>query len=152
MATFRVTGVDEPAAHALVTEYFGVRAVGFPAHLGIYTPKFPTAANFVPPHGVFLVVEDDGEDVGCGGVRSLTPTRYEIKHLWIQPRAQGRGLGRKLLVDLEERARAFGATELVLDTNSSLVAAGSLYRSSGYTNIEPYNDNPNATDWFWKSL
>jgi ribosomal protein S18 acetylase RimI-like enzyme len=152
MATFRITPVDDPAAHALVSEYFAIRAEGFPAHLGIYTPKFPSPSDFVPPHGAFLVVEDDGEDVGCGGVRELTPTRFEIKHLWIQPRVQGRGLGKRLLAELEELAASYGATELVLDTNASQVAAGALYRSTGYRNIEPYNDNPNATDWMLKSL
>jgi GNAT superfamily N-acetyltransferase len=152
MATFRVTGVDEPTAHALLGEYFDFRSATFPTVLGFYTPKFPSPTEFVPPNGVFLVIEDDGEAVGCGGVRSLSPSRYEIKHLWVQARAQGHGYGRQLLAELEERAEAFGATELVLDTNASLVAAGTLYRSTGYRNIEPYNDNPNATDWMLKQL
>ncbi|TPW94776.1 PadR family transcriptional regulator, partial [Schumannella luteola] len=45
-----------------------------------------------------------------------------------------------------------GATEAVLDTNANLTAAGSLYRTSGYVEIPPYNDNPNATTWFRKEL
>ena len=40
----------------------------------------------------------------------------------------------------------------VLDTNATLEAAQALYRSSGYGEIEPYNDNPNATHWFRKEL
>jgi GNAT superfamily N-acetyltransferase len=62
------------------------------------------------------------------------------------------GVGRALLAELERRALALGATELVLDTNDSLEAAGSLYRSSGFEPSEPYNGNPNATAWFRKSL
>ena len=46
----------------------------------------------------------------------------------------------------------FGATHAVLDTNASLAAAGGLYLSSGYHAIEPYNDNPNATNWYRKAL
>ena len=57
-----------------------------------------------------------------------------------------------LLEELERRARAFGAAEVVLDTNASLEAAGGLYRSSGYAETEPYNDNQNATHWFIKQL
>jgi GNAT superfamily N-acetyltransferase len=152
VATFREASVDEPAAHALIAEYFDMRAETFPMDLGDYHAAFPEAAKFTPPAGVFLVVVEDGEDVGCGGVKSLSPTRYEIKHLWIQSRMQGRGLGRALLGELERRARDFGATEVVLDTNASLVAAGGMYRSSGYEEIEPYNDNPNATHWFRKAL
>ena len=160
MVSFREADVDDPDAHALVADYFAMRAETFPPELGDYTPKFPHSEDFVPPDGVFLVVvDDDGTAIGCGGVRSVATakadsgaSRFEIKHLWIDPRAQGRGLGRSLLVELEGRAVELGATELVLDTNRSLVAAGNLYRSSGYRNIEPYNDNPNATDWFFKPV
>jgi GNAT superfamily N-acetyltransferase len=156
--SFRESSVDEPAAHALIAEYFDMRAETFPMSLGDYHAAFPEPANFTPPAGVFLVVVEDGEDVGCGGVKRLSPVtelvdvRYEVKHLWIQPRMQGRHLGRALLEELERRAREFGAAEVVLDTNASLVAAGNLYRSSGYLEIDPYNDNPNATHWFRKVL
>jgi GNAT superfamily N-acetyltransferase len=156
---FRETSVDETRAHALIAEYFRLRAETFPADLGHYRPTFPMQENFTPPAGIFLVVVVNDEDVGCGGIRQAPPpesvegcTRYEIKHLWIQPRMQGRRLGRALLDELEDRARDFGATEVVLDTNASLVAAGRLYRSSGYEEIAAYNDNPNATHWFRKVL
>jgi GNAT superfamily N-acetyltransferase len=163
VVSFREASVDDPDAHALIAEYFTMRAETFPS--GDYSPVFPATANFTPPAGLFLIVVEDGEDIGCGGIKRLTtpvtaPTpvtelvevRYEIKHLWIQPRMQGRGLGRALLTELEQRARAFGATEVVLDTNASLIAAGSMYRSGGYEEIAPYNENPNATHWFRKTL
>ena len=157
MTSFRDARVDEPAAHRLIADYFAMRAETFPPALGEYTPKFPAPTDFIPPAGVFLLVVDEGEDIGCGGVRHVDAqerdaVRFEIKHLWIDPRAQGRGLGRALLSELERRAIELGATELVLDTNASLVAAGALYRASGYTNIPPYNENPSATDWFAKSV
>jgi ribosomal protein S18 acetylase RimI-like enzyme len=65
---------------------------------------------------------------------------------------RGLGLGRALLAELQRRARGLGAQRLVLDTNDSLTAAAGLYRSSGFDEIEPYNDNPNATRWFAKTL
>jgi GNAT superfamily N-acetyltransferase len=152
MVTFRERSVDAPDAHTLVAEYFAMRAETFPPKLGAYSPKFPTPGDFEPPHGVFLLVIDDDSAIGCGGIRMLSPQRAEVKHLWIQPRAQGRGLGRALLAELESRALEFGASEIVLDTNASLGAAGQLYRTSGYIGVEPYNDNPNATDWFAKQI
>ena len=93
-----------------------------------------------------------------GGVRRIEPrpptgeVRYEVKHLWLSPNARGRGAGRRLLEELERRAVAYGAQELVLDTNASLAAAGGLYRSSGYVEVEPYNENPNATHWYGKRV
>lgn len=156
MASWRESSVDEASAHALLAEYFASRAAGFPAAQGTYRTVFPTAEQFVPPRGVFLVVEDDGADVGCGGIRSLDLgdglATFEVKHLWLQPHTRGRGLGRALLHELESRARSFGGERLVLDTNESLQAAGQLYRSSGFRTIPPYNDNRNATTWYAKSL
>ena len=40
----------------------------------------------------------------------------------------------------------------MLDTNASLEAAGGLYKSAGYVDIEPYNANPNATNWYGKRV
>lgn len=122
-----------------------------------YTPVFPDPAAFEPPAGIFLVVADDeGEDVGCGGIRRIADgpdgIRYEVKHLYLRPATRGRGWGRLLLEELESRAREWGAAELVLDTHHTLEAAGGLYARSGFTAIEPYNDNPNATRWYGKHL
>ncbi|TXN31520.1 GNAT family N-acetyltransferase [Lacisediminihabitans profunda] len=161
MVSWREESVDDAAAHRLLTEYFEARAADFPGGPGAYRTVFPTADQFVPPRGVFLVVEDVDDrglpaDVGCGGIREIaagaTGRRFEVKHLYLRPVTRGRGLGRALLGELEREARGFGAVELVLDTNSSLTAAGGLYRSSGFVNIPAYNDNPNATNWYSKRL
>lgn len=156
---FREVDVSSAEALALLDAYFAERAAGFPVEQGVYRPTYPTSEQFTPPAGVFLVVQDDaGEVIGCGGVRRIEPepesgsVRYEVKHLWLSPSARGKGAGRRLLEELERRAVAFGAQELVLDTNASLAAAGGLYRSSGYVEIEPYNANPNATHWYGKRV
>lgn len=162
MVSFREIDVTEPAAQALLTEYFDGRESSFPSEMGHYEVRFPDPEQFRAPHGVFLVVEGEdlaGEaaDIGCGGIRKLSsapgdPPRYEIKHLFLQPHTRGLGLGRLLLAELEQRARSLGAEEVVLDTNAGLEAAGRLYRSSGYEETPPYNNNPNATHWFLKRL
>ena len=155
---FREVDVTGAEALALLDAYFAERAAGFPLEQGEYRPTYPSAEQFTPPAGLFLVVEDDGEVVGCGGVRRIqrrpytNEVRFEVKHLWLAPAARGRGAGRRLLDELERRAVALGAQELVLDTNASLEAAGGLYRSSGYVGIEPYNANPNATHWYGKRV
>lgn len=161
---FREVDVMDVEARAALDAYFAERAAGFPVELGEYRPTYPVSEAFTPPAGVFLLVEDDGGQgadaglIGCGGVRRIDPdpatgaVRYEVKHLWLRPEARGRGAGRRLLEELERRAVGFGAEELVLDTNASLEAAGGLYRSSGFSVIEPYNRNPNATHWYGKRL
>jgi ribosomal protein S18 acetylase RimI-like enzyme len=69
--------------------------------------------------------------------------RYEVKHLYLQPRTRGRGWGRLLLDALEERPRS--ARPSSCSTPTTREAAGALYARAGFTAIEPYNDNPNAT-------
>jgi GNAT superfamily N-acetyltransferase len=162
MVSLRETPVTADSAHALLAEYFAARAETFPPSMGQYSTTFPDPTQFVRPTGVFLVVEDvdlagEPADVGCGGIRRVAPgenghARVEIKHLFLQPHVRGRGFGRLLLTELERRAVEFGAEEIVLDTNASLAAAGGLYRSSGYLDIAPYNENPNATHWYGKTL
>jgi GNAT superfamily N-acetyltransferase len=157
VAHLRVSSVDAPDAHELLAEYFAARTTGFAEQDVVYTTTFPDHSAFVPPAGVFVVVDDDeGAPVGCGGIRRIPDgpdgTRYEVKHLYLRPSTRGRGWGRLLLEDLERRARGFGADELVLDTHHSLEAAGHLYARAGFATIEPYNTNPNASRWYGKRL
>ena len=92
---FVETPVTDAAAHALLTAYFSERALSFPAQQGHYRAALPSAEQFLPPAGVFLLLDDPADDgfAGCGGIRRLdagTPNtvRYEIKHLWLQPITQ----------------------------------------------------------------
>jgi GNAT superfamily N-acetyltransferase len=148
---------DEPVAARLLQDYFDSRELGFTTHPGGYRVTRPDPADFDPPRGLFLVVTDDaGEPVGCGGIRRIAERDggvcYEVKHVWLEPAARGRGWSRLLMARLEAAAAGHGAAWLVLDTNESLAAAQHLYRTSGYAEVPPYNDNPNATHWFAKPL
>lgn len=148
MAEYRATPPDDPVAAELLDEYFTLRAEGMPT----YRTFRPDPAAFAGAAGVFLVAWNDGSPVGCGGIRMLDRATAEVKHLYVRPAARGTGLGRALLEELERRASVRGATAVVLDTNERLAAAQGLYRSSGYSEVAPYNENPNATHWFRKEL
>jgi GNAT superfamily N-acetyltransferase len=154
MTTLRPVPVDSPDAQGLLQEYFALRASIFPG--GTYRTVFPDAAVFTEPDGVFVVLYDGDEPVGCGGIRRVADgaagIRYEVKHLYVCDAGRGRGWGRMLLDELESRAANFGAAEVVLDTHHTLDAAGALYARSGYVQIEAYNDNSNATVWLRKVL
>lgn len=152
MPEFSLTAVDDPVAQELLTEYFTSRQLGFVNRQAGYRIVFPLPESFTPPSGVFYVVRDGDAVLGCGGMRLLDQERGEIKHLWLREEARGRGTGRLLLTELERAAARLGARQSVLDTNESLTAAQSLYRSAGYREVTAYNDNPNATHWFAKSL
>ena len=97
------------------------------------------ASQFEPPDGVFLVVRDEsGEAVACGGIVRFDETRAELKRMYTLPEARGRGLGRRVLEELEAAARGLGYTGVVLETGDQSQAALSLYRSSGFEPVPCY--------------
>jgi ribosomal protein S18 acetylase RimI-like enzyme len=75
-----------------------------------------------------------------------------IKRMWVAPSARGLGVGRRILGELEEHARARGALSVHLETNGALHEAISLYRATGYVEVDAFNDEPYAHHWFEKQL
>ena len=99
-----------------------------------------------------LLVVDGDRPVGCGALRDLAPGLGEIKRMWLHPDARGLRLGTRLLAALESTARRAGHHEIRLDTNECLREAIALYEDAGYRRIARYNDNPDATRFYSKSL
>lgn len=150
---FAVEPPGSPDARACVEAYIrelGERfEEGFDPGNGNPTPDDEA---LTPPAGCFLLARLDGRAVGCGALRRLSPGVGEIKRMWIAPRARGLGLSRRLLSALEDQARGLGFERVRLDTNRALGEAQALYRSTGYREIERFNDNPYADFWFEKEI
>jgi len=121
---------------------------GFDPELSIV----PSLDEFAPPRGIFLVMRLHGEAVGCGGLKPIADDAAYLKRMWIAPEARGLGLARRLLGALEEQAGLLGYSVVRLETNKTLVEALQLYRSSGYCEVPPFNDEPYAHHWFEKAL
>jgi ribosomal protein S18 acetylase RimI-like enzyme len=91
----------------------------------------------------FLLAMADDVAVGCGALRPLhidgQSDTAEIKRMYAS--MSGRGIGRDLLLALEERARNFGYRRVVLETRRINKAAVTFYLRQGYTvcaNYGPY--------------
>jgi DNA-binding MarR family transcriptional regulator/GNAT superfamily N-acetyltransferase len=108
--------------------------------------------ELVEPRGLVLVARLLEEPIGCGALKLHGRAPAEIKRMWVSPAARGLGLGRRMLRGLEEHARQRGATATRLETNRALTEAIALYRSSGYVEVAPFNDEPYAHHWFEKEL
>ena len=103
--------------------------------------------------GTLLVVEDPaGEVVGTAGVRRIGPDLGELKRMWIRPKCQGLGLGRRLMERCLDEAHRLGCRRLRLDTQRRMEAALSLYRRSGFREVPDYNGNPRAEIWMEVAL
>lgn len=122
---------DSPSAQLLISavqaEY--VERYGGPDE----TPVDP--AEFVLPDGRFVIGYLEGEPVASGGLRRHVDGEVEIKRMYVAPHVRGRGLSRLLLQALEERARAMGASRIVLETGERQPEAIRLYQTSGYEPI-----------------
>jgi DNA-binding MarR family transcriptional regulator/GNAT superfamily N-acetyltransferase len=104
------------------------------------------------PAGLFLVARLHGEPIGCGALKLEGDVPFYIKRMWVAPDARGLGVGRRILRELEDHARRRGADVIHLETNKALREAAGLYRSAGYVEVEPFNDEPYAHHWFKKRL
>jgi ribosomal protein S18 acetylase RimI-like enzyme len=108
--------------------------------------------ELTPPRGALLLAYDDEHAVACGAVKHHPGAPSEIKRMWVDPAARGRGLARRLLAELERLAAESGARVARLETNRALAEAIAMYRSAGYVEVEPFNDEPFAHHWFEKRL
>ena len=110
------------------------------------------ASELRPPSGLLLLAYLDKEAVACGALKFHDGRVGEVKRLWVAPKARGIGLGRRLLATLERSAKKSGVKVVHLDTNRALTEAISLYKSSGYVEVEPFNDERYAHHWFEKRI
>jgi ribosomal protein S18 acetylase RimI-like enzyme len=78
----------------------------------------------------------------CYGHTPSTDGTYDLYWLAVDPTMQGRGIGRALVRDVEERLRARGARLLVVETSArpDYAAARSFYARSGYVEAARVRD------------
>lgn len=82
--------------------------------------------------GELLVAELEGEVVGMAALLPTGAGRAEVRRMRVRPDVQGRGIGRRLLEELEARARDAGNRLLHLDTGVNQPEAIAFYRRAGY--------------------
>jgi DNA-binding MarR family transcriptional regulator/GNAT superfamily N-acetyltransferase len=143
---------DSPEARWCIESYFAALNERFDTG---FDPAISIRADTTDlrlPAGLLLVARRRGRPVGCAALKLHGRRPAEVKRMWVSADARGLGLGRRLLAELERQAWAHGARRARLETNRSLLEAISLYRSSGYVEVEPFNDEPYADHWFEKRL
>jgi len=111
---------------------------------------------FEPPEGRLLLSIDGRAAVGVGCLQKLRPDTAEIKRMFVSPSARGRGIGKLLLLRLVEAAREIGYRQVLLDSTRFMQTAHALYRSVGFTEIEPYPESEIPTElrhhWLFMAL
>jgi GNAT superfamily N-acetyltransferase len=111
-------GLDRSFARDVATRLAELRRGGWPG----------------PREGLWIA-ESDGRAVGSITLNDQGGGLGRLGHLVLTPEARGSGAGRRLVEQVLEAARAAGYERLELATFSDLSAAGSLYRSVGFTPV-----------------
>jgi putative acetyltransferase len=93
-------------------------------------------AAYLGRGGLFeVVVSPEGEIVGSVGLFPHNPRQIELRKMYLARSVRGRGLGKRLMERMIDKARALGFHEIVLETNSALREAGQLYRKFGFVPV-----------------
>lgn len=92
-------------------------------------------AEYIEAGGEFLVGTVSGQIVAMGALLRISEERGEIRRMRVHPDFQRRGLGRQMLLALEQRAVQLGFRTLILDTTAKQLAAIRLYTRSGYREV-----------------
>lgn len=98
--------------------------------------------KYAEPSGCLLLARDGDAIAGCVGMWPLAEGVCEMKRLYVRPQWRGRGLGRRLAIEILAEAKTRGYRIMCLDTLPQLTTALALYKNLGFAETEPYYDNP----------
>jgi len=88
----------------------------------------------------FLVVRDGDEAIGCGALLRDPRGWGEVKRMVVRSDRRGRGIGKRVLAELEVIAGAAGLPLLRLETGIHNDDALALYRAAGFVECAPFGD------------
>lgn len=107
-------------------------------------------APFLAPMGQTFYALDGEATLGMVFLKPIG-AHFELKRLYVDPKAQGTGLGRRLLHHAIAEARALGGDAVYLDTLRALTAAVRLYEDESFEYVPAYPEsevakNPSIID------
>lgn len=85
---------------------------------------------------VVLGIQESGGLHGVVVITPLSPNSWEIKNIAIDPRHQGKGLGKTLLKAAIEACQERGAHEVWIGTGNSSTKQLGLYQKMGFRMVE----------------
>ena len=136
MDQITITDADPDEARALLEASHALMRV-------LFNPEdnhFLSLDALRAPEITFLVARDgDGAVLGCGGL-ARRDGYAELKSMFTDEAARGRGIAAAIIDALETRARADGIPWLKLETGNTLEAAHRLYARKGFNLCGPFGD------------
>lgn len=90
------------------------------------------------PQVHFFVAREDGRALGCGAFVIADGKRAEMKRVFVDPAARGKGVARLIMEALEREAAKLGIDLMQLETGIKQPEAIALYRKFGYVERGPF--------------
>jgi len=104
-----------------------------------------TVEEMAAPDTTVFVARENGEAIACGALRRHAGGAAEVKRMYTVPEQQGKGIGGRILAEIEKLARQEGFRRLVLETGDRHPAAWRVYERGGFARcgrILDYPDSP----------
>ncbi len=95
-----------------------------------------------PPTGELWLIQQNNQFVGCAALRKLDEHTCELKRMFVQPAYRGKHLGEQLMEIALTTALRLHYRVMRLDSLRRLEPAIQLYLRYGFSEIAPYNFNP----------
>jgi putative acetyltransferase len=90
------------------------------------------------PQVYFFVAREDGRALGCGAFVMGEGGCAEMKRVFVDPAARGKGIARLIMEALEREAAKLGVGLIQLETGIKQPEAIALYRKFGYVERGPF--------------
>lgn len=136
MVTISTANPTDPQPRALLRASAALMDELFPAEDNHYLAPEDLAQD----HIRFFAAHDDAGVLLGTIALALHDDWAEIKALYVDAQARGKGVARALLTHAETQGRKAGVTWLRLETGETLSAAVKLYRATGFSNRGPFGD------------
>ena len=135
----RALPYDDPVAQDLVEQV----QQEYVARYGGRDEAVVEPGEFLPPQGLFVAAEIDGEPVGSGAWRTLGGDGAgnevaEIKRVYVAPAFRRRGIAQRIVAVLESSAVEAGHRSVVLNSGGRQPEALALYGRLGYAPVAGY--------------
>ncbi|WP_341368540.1 GNAT family N-acetyltransferase [Yoonia sp. BS5-3] len=129
------TDPHHPQATALLQQSHALMQSLFPPEDNFYLE----IDDLVADHIHFFTAREGDQILGTGAI-ALKTGYAEIKSMFVDEAARGKGIADALMRQLEDTARDEGASIIKLETGNLLHAAHKLYKRHGFTECGVFGD------------